>query len=69
MPHDLDLEGQTLPMGTLLLLPLVYKGRPLGCVYAFVRCNPKTVASLAGWKELAGGFPVSLQLCCNKMTH
>ena len=42
-------------MGTLLLLPLVYKGRPLGCVYAFVRCNPKTVASLAGWKELAGG--------------
>lgn len=55
MPHDLDLEGRAIPMGTLLLLPLVHKGRPLGCVYAFVRCNPKTVASLASWTELAGG--------------
>ena len=41
-------------MGTLLLLPLVHKGRPLGCVYAFVRCNPKAVPTLASWTELAG---------------
>ncbi len=55
MPHDLDLEGRAIPMGTLLLLPLVHKGRPMGCVYAFVRCNPRTVTSLASWTELAGG--------------
>ena len=54
MPHDLDLQGRAIPMGTLLLLPLVFKGRPLGCVYAFVRCNPKSVSSITGWTELAG---------------
>ncbi|GAX85960.1 hypothetical protein CEUSTIGMA_g13376.t1 [Chlamydomonas eustigma] len=52
IPTDIDLAGRTLPKGTLLLLPLVHKSRSLGCVYIFIRSNPKSVTSLMNWADL-----------------
>ena len=38
VPPDLSLEDYPSPAGTqILLLPLIYKSRPMGCVYVFIR--------------------------------
>ena len=37
VPYDLTLGESTLPLGTLVLLPLCHKGRPLGAVYLLLR--------------------------------
>ena len=54
MPPDLDLEGKAKPFGTLLLLPLAYRGRPMGCGYVFVRNS--RLLPMPYWSELAGAL-------------
>ncbi|KAG1653842.1 hypothetical protein FOA52_008642 [Chlamydomonas sp. UWO 241] len=51
-PPDLDMEGHSPPLGPLLLLPLVHKSRPMGCVYVFCKGTPQGDLQRDYWTRL-----------------
>jgi hypothetical protein len=52
LPHDVALEDGRQPQGTLFLLPLAHKGRPMGGLYVFSRYLAHL--SKGYWSMLAG---------------